>query len=663
MDDVMKNWGFRSLGDFLAALFHPRVRGEKDNRSSRHRQVVAAFLQGRSNVAMADIIPLIYNHLKSRPKRLNTAERSAAFSPYKRLTQIRFAAPCLSAWATRIVGDAAYARVGKMARKPKDGSRNRRHLRASTNGRSPNTQVVDWEDVEFTVDELAHGYKDEDQLVWFLTECFAGSRKNGKVVVKKTRPHPVVCFRPFFRVSTAINPCKFNGDIALPIGLWLFATQAHIDVKRVLCRFGYSVSGSTACRALNTMTDSDLHRLKSQVQDVTARGEVEWGKISDNIQRYDRVYEHGIGRESELKVGTACTAFRLDACKPGAFRADDHIKRVIQNDRKNMTTESVYQSINWNHVDAITELHYARVLAAFIPHLNHLSPEISARFRTTLALHRLNPHKTILQPLGTNSEHQIENKEYQEGFFDFDRQMGVEPEKSDDLLSWSQGDGRLVTSLTTPNIYKSFRNAVSTPEVWHTKATNLNSNASNHYGPAASPDPSSLSRSSNATNMKRPSDLKKLASSTAGGILVLECDADLIQHFDDLAAKTAIPTLEDLLEHAHVLRECYATQAAYERAVDKSEHEEAEAHERFPEGTAWTAPCAPEVPLAGPDADAEMPEPTEILDTPSAPDIPEEPTATSQKPPAGPQTHKEPAGFNGDRVLSNSILFLREFGG
>ncbi|KAJ7711627.1 hypothetical protein B0H16DRAFT_1261521, partial [Mycena metata] len=108
---------------------------------------------------------------------------------------------------------------------------------------------------------------------------------------------------------------------------------------------------------------------------------------------------------------------------------------------------------------------------------------------------------------------------------------------------------------------------------------------------------------------------------------------DLIQHFDDLAAKTAIPTLEDLLEHAHVLRECYATQAAYERAVDKSEHEEAEAHERFPEGTAWTAPCAPE-----------------------------EPTATSQKPPAGPQTHKEPAGFNGDRVLSNSILFLREFG-
>lgn len=142
---------------------------------------------------MADIIPLIYGHHKSRPKKHNTAERSAAFSPYKPLAEIRCAAPCLSAWATRIVGNAAYSRVGKMARKPKDGSRNRRHLRASTNGRTANTHVVEWEDVEFSIDDLAQQYKDEDELIWYLTECFAGSRKKGKVIVKKTRPHPVVC--------------------------------------------------------------------------------------------------------------------------------------------------------------------------------------------------------------------------------------------------------------------------------------------------------------------------------------------------------------------------------------------------------------------------------------------------------------------------------------
>jgi hypothetical protein len=95
--------------------------------------------------------------------------------------------------------------------------------------------------------------------------------------------------------------------------------------------------------------------------------------------------------------------------------------------------------------------------------------------------------------------------------------MGIEPEKCDNLLSWNRGDGATHGTLmhlkmiqaTTPDIYTSYRNAISTPETWHTKSTQLNSTASNHYGPAASPDPSSLSRSSNAANMKRPTDLTK----------------------------------------------------------------------------------------------------------------------------------------------------------
>ncbi|KAJ6622990.1 hypothetical protein B0H10DRAFT_1944291 [Mycena sp. CBHHK59/15] len=65
----------------------------------------------------------------------------------------------------------------------------------------------------------------------------------------------------------------------------------------------------------------------------------------------------------------------------------------------------------------------------------------------------------------------------------------------------------------TSNIYKSFRNIVSTQETWHTKSTDLNSCASNHYGPVTSKDPSSLSRRSTARNMKRPTDLKNSDSS------------------------------------------------------------------------------------------------------------------------------------------------------
>jgi hypothetical protein len=65
----------------------------------------------------------------------------------------------------------------------------------------------------------------------------------------------------------------------------------------------------------------------------------------------------------------------------------------------------------------------------------------------------------------------------------FDKQTGIEPDKHTNILSWVRGDGtshatimRLNKTLAaTPNIYHSFRNVISTPETWHTKATDLNS--------------------------------------------------------------------------------------------------------------------------------------------------------------------------------------------
>lgn len=193
MNDVLRTYGFDSLGEFLSVLFHPRVRGEKDSRSKRHRQAVGAFLQGRSKITMAHIMPLIYNHHKSRPKRSDTEQSSLAFSPYKPLSEIRYARPCISSWATRIVGDHIYYRVGKLAHKDKTAPRSRRHLRATNNGRTDDADLCEWEDVELSVEELAKLYAEEDPFLWYVTECEAASRKNGEVILKKTRPHPAVC--------------------------------------------------------------------------------------------------------------------------------------------------------------------------------------------------------------------------------------------------------------------------------------------------------------------------------------------------------------------------------------------------------------------------------------------------------------------------------------
>jgi hypothetical protein len=79
-------------------------------------------------------------------------------------------------------------------------------------------------------------------------------------------------------------------------------------------------------------------------------------------------------------------------------------------------------------MDNVNDLHFVRILVDFSLRLNPLLSQVSAHFRTAMAKHCLELRKKHLQPLSTNSEQQMENK-YQAGFRDFDKQMGIEPEK------------------------------------------------------------------------------------------------------------------------------------------------------------------------------------------------------------------------------------------
>ncbi|KAJ7643001.1 hypothetical protein DFH06DRAFT_999293 [Mycena polygramma] len=655
VDDVLSTYGFTNLGDFLATLFHAHRRDEPDPRTPQHQATVTAFLQGSSTFKMADFIDLLYNHPQSRPKKKYPDQVDAAFSPRKPLEEIRFARPCLNAWATRIVGDEAYRRIGHLAKKDDDPD-SRTHVRATTNGRNEEALTATWDHMEFTIGDLVERYKRADQLVWYLLECFCAPRVKGKVIIRKRRPHPMIQVAALCSFIISRNAYA-SGDFALPLGIWHFACQSHIDVKRVYCRLGSTVSDSTARKALNSMSAASLADLQADVQEATADDESEHGKILDNVQEYSRVYEHGIGRENQLKVGTACTAFRFKKYIRGAFNADDHVGRVIKQERQGMTTESIFQSIDWDHLFHISDHHFVRVLVSFTPHLNHFQKEISRRFRDNLAKHPLEPIKTVLQALATNSEREVTSQGMQRALKDFDEQMGIEPEKTKKILSWVRGDGASHATImglkrilvTTPNIYESFRNVISTPETWHTKATDLNSCASNHYGPAASKDPSSLSRSSNAANMKRPTDLKKCdfyPTSRSMTLIwearVLDCwrlvlgiDGDIHAHFEELSANDALPSLDDLLEQASILRERYASQTAYDQSLSKEEYEEAGTREQIPAGSPWAPPSAADVPP---------------------------PVAPPQDADDGPKIHTEEAEFDGDRVLSNSILFIMEFG-
>ncbi|KAK7006681.1 hypothetical protein R3P38DRAFT_2555300 [Favolaschia claudopus] len=687
VNDVLSKYGFRSLGDFLETLFYCHAGNEEDPRTPKHIAAVTSFLQGSSNVKMAHIIQLIYSHPQSRANYKYPDQVDAAFSSEIPLDDITFARPCLNAWAVRVVGDELHRRVGRLAEKKHD-LEQQRHIRATTNGRKEGVRTMTWDDTHFTMQDLAARYRAADPLLWYITECCCAPRVKGKIVVRERRPHPPIQVAAISSFIVSRNSYA-AGELALPLSIWHFSCGSHVDVKRVYCRLANITSTSTTHKALNSMSAADMVSLQHKTQAATERGESASGKIVDNIQYHDVIHEHGLGRENTMKVGTACTTFEFFDPQPGAFDAQDHVDRVCRQDRQKMTTDSIYHSIDWKHNGGVTDLHTVRVLADFSPHLSHLRPEISTRFRTTYAKYRIPVHKTILQPLGTNAERETTTQGMQQALLDFDQQMGIEPEKSDNILRWVRGDGASHATImglkkyvsTSLNIYDSCRNIISTPETWHTKATDLNACASNHYGSAASKDPSSLSRSSNAANMKRPTNLKKCDFYPTSRSMTLIWEAqildcwrvilgvdDVYEHFERLAQTNSLPTLDELLIKASTLRRCYASQTAYNESLSKSEYDAAKAEDRAPRGSTLAPsssdpdPSPPAPPTEG-DADADMPADgdEESHHTPEA-----QMQAESQTSPLPnknePKTHVEEINFDGDRVLSNSILFIMEFG-
>ncbi|KAJ7875992.1 hypothetical protein B0H13DRAFT_1632460 [Mycena leptocephala] len=132
---------------------------------------------------------------------------------------------------------------------------------------------------------------------------------------------------------------------------------------------------------------------------------------------------------------------------------------------------------------------------------------------------RLCRRKSIMQPVGTNPEHSTETQGMTRAILYFEKQMGLDEKAMDNLIFIPRGDGASIAAIgrirrfmaAHPSHYKAFRNCVPPGlEIWHTRWTQLNSIASNCYGPATSTDPSSLSKSATVAGAKRPSNLKKV---------------------------------------------------------------------------------------------------------------------------------------------------------
>ncbi|KAJ7093572.1 hypothetical protein C8R44DRAFT_646089 [Mycena epipterygia] len=507
MEKLLQNLEpFDSLGDLLATLFHNQTRGQPDPRGPTHSKSVARFLRRSMMIKMADILPLIYKHRKSYPssKSVRAHEKDEMFSTAGPLNEIHHARPFLSTWALRLTAAEARKQIGDGTRDDPEDPDDHVQLRAKSNGRG-NGQVITRHHMgHFSIRAVESKYRKRQRVPKFLTEYMSAPRVKGVFVVRERRPHPIInhsflAIQVSAIASFIVSRNRYaNGDLAMILGVWHFACKSHVDVKRVYCRIGGSVADPTSRDALISIADSSFVELREQVKAATEREQTEDCLILDNVQQYCDVYEQGIGRQSELKVGTAGTYVGLQDCEPGAFDAKDYHDRVALKQRKELTVFSLYDDIDWDHIST----------------LQHVLPLISQMFRSPLiAKHRMRVgRKTPFQPLRTNSDRETDTQGLDRGIGDFDTQVGIDPEHDSGLLRWIRRDGATYAGVLRLTKYCAplgkFKNKITTPEIWHTGATDLNSIAANHYGPAASSDPSSLSKCSNAAGFKRPSNIK-----------------------------------------------------------------------------------------------------------------------------------------------------------
>ncbi|THU77523.1 hypothetical protein K435DRAFT_877734 [Dendrothele bispora CBS 962.96] len=533
-------------------------------------------------------------------------------------------------------------------------------LAASANSRTraKGVQTVTKEILlSFRISDQVSFFQKHAPLAWYLTECMAAPRTaDGQIIERKRRPPSIIQVAALSSFVMARNQYA-NGYWALQNGIWHIACQSHVDVKRVECLKGISVHDTTARRALVTVADDSLAKLQKNLMEGVKVSEMRYRWVLDNIQQYVKVWEGGIGRENRLLSGCAGTAILIEDTAPGAFDLDDHITRLMKNRCQELTTEKIWASIDWDHITGVQSLHVLLAFLSFIPSLTSMKQKANDLLRSKYAIHRMRDgRKSTLIPLGTNSEKEIQTEGMKRAIHDFLLQSGFPAESASKLIVWMGGDGGSVLAMDRAKQYlalhydpddphtdySTLHNLLPTIGIWHTQATNQNTIAENHFGPAVTNDPSALSRSASCANFKRPTNFRdcgnyyplQTALSTFWETQILYCwrielgfpdHNAMLLHFDQLSVDEQ-PTFDDLLTQAAQITDRWVSLESISEALNPEDMSSLPSHLQFPVGTPFT-----------PDPHIDVLKPAQSC------------------------LFQEEKDFEGDRVLANSIIFKWEY--
>ncbi|KAF9058740.1 hypothetical protein BDP27DRAFT_1432336 [Rhodocollybia butyracea] len=531
-----------------------------------HQKVVARLLSGRNKVKVAHIIDAIYNHRDAQPswRSPRVEERKLAFSLTKDLTSIGFACPALKAWAAQICAAEAHRDMKILIQNDPD------HPEYAPAVLS--LKDISWSEVmDYSPEQVVDTLCKRTVFLFNFFEHISVPHKDGKPVECIRRPHEMCIIASLTPLINGHNMCV-NGYFSLAFRIHLFSCQAHTDLKCLASRIGLAVHDATIRRAIKAMTKKARVEMKRIAIEAAANGDVVQGLGIDNIQRHAQVYKGGALQQSIMKTGTYSCEIQFQGVPPGAWDLNDYLTRVIANKRSEMTVDSLWRDIDWNHYNESMVLYCIKMLAEEIHVLSSHVKTVTDRFHSKpMAIHRLpDDFRTSIQPLGSNAENELETQGMKRAIDDFNSQIGYPHDAAETLLEWVGGDSGTHDSIEQ----------ILTPEGWHVWSTGINAISENHFGPANSSNPSSLSMLFHAIGLKRPLNLKKVDfyPTTKGckvvwTLMILDCwriilnTDDLELYFNDLATEGGLPTFDFLFSTAQTLIWQYVCSAAYHRVL------------------------------------------------------------------------------------------------
>ncbi|KAJ3841649.1 hypothetical protein F5878DRAFT_609706 [Lentinula raphanica] len=408
-----------------------------------------------------------------------------------------------------------------------------------------------------------------------------------------------------------------------------------------------------------------------------------WGKVVfADVQVQPNFLD---GPENDrMSAGIAATfiEYAEGTFPPQVNDLNDKEARISKNERSRINARFFLKLINHKHLETVGTIQWLESLVTQIPELAHLKEHVTMLYETKGAIDRLPLQVAKLHCLPTVDRLERHNEDVERvhsAVRRFLEQLGQTPESFNSRI-WPFGShGLSHQRLLELKNYQQFldnellRFDIIEPQLewWHTMSQDLSRLYKTHWGTPLSRDPSSLGHSSRKIGREDPSNLDVIDYFPGTQLAYLVLDArmldcwrlafgasDIYEYFRELEVKNELPAIEDLESMAGKLYSSYSTGHAYYRVLydaGGSKTHGAEWIDTIPVGTLWTG-LADDPQIDDVDLTFDKPK----LRSAKATDSTGEEKNSTRKDEEAAEREKERFRTTGDRVLANSIAFMRD---